>query len=242
MSHFVADIGNTSVKTALMSDGRVTVMSRGAALDPEVCSIAYGGDVSMGILSSVRELTPDEEKVMASLGFPVLRLSCDTHIPLRILYSTPHTLGPDRIAAAVGAWCRMPGRNLLIIDAGTAITYDVVTAQGEYIGGNISPGCNLRFRSLAEHTGRLPLVGPDGDIPDTGYSTETAIRSGVMLGILNEVSGYVERLSQIYDSLFVFLTGGDADLFEIPIKSGIFADEFLVLEGLDSICNFNEKG
>lgn len=241
MSHLVIDAGNTSVKAALLDEGRIVAVRRSVRLDSEIVRLAAGRDVTCGILSAVRALTPEESALLEGLPLRMLRLSVALPLPLHIAYRTPDTLGPDRIAAAVGAWRRCPGSNILVIDAGTAITYDIVTASGEYLGGNISPGKDLRFRALHEYTGRLPLVSPSDEVPDVGYSTETAIRSGVIRGIQDEMSGCIARFSSIYESLNVFLTGGDAKLFEKPIKSGIFADEFLVLEGLDSICSFNEK-
>lgn len=241
MAYFVLDVGNSSVKAAFMEQGRIIRMSRVESVCDLPDDFIGSGEVSCGICSSVRPLSGVELHSLENLPFDVMQLSSDLPLPLKISYSTPSTLGPDRIAAAVGAWNRAPGRNILVIDAGTAITYDVVTSDGRYIGGNISPGAALRFRSLHEYTASLPRVSPEGDIPMVGYSTETAIRSGVINGVVNEISGYVNRLSTVYDSLLVFLTGGDADLFEIPIKSGIFAVKFLVLEGLECICRFNEK-
>ena len=239
--HFLIDVGNTSVKAALMTDGRLSVMRRDNSLSGSLTELARGHNVSCCVCSAVRPLTASEQSLLDSLPFQVMRLSADLRLPFRIAYSTPETLGPDRIAAAAGAWSRKPGCNLLVIDAGTAVTYDVVTAQGEYIGGNISPGVRLRLQALHEHTGTLPMVSVQGDAPLLGYSTETAIRSGVLHGLNDEIAGCIQRLSSKYENLFVFLTGGDAELFEIPIKNGIFADEFLVLEGLDTICSFNEK-
>lgn len=243
MCHFVIDAGNTCVKAAVLVDGMVTDMCRSNSVDADVIRLASSHDVSCGILSSVRELDPAELALIESLPFRMLRLSASLPLPIRIGYSTPDTLGPDRIAAAAGAWHRCPGCNILVIDAGTAITYDIVTSSGEYLGGNISPGKSLRFRALHEFTGHLPLVSAsDSDqIPDVGFSTETAIRSGVIRGIQDEIHGCIARLSDIYNPLTVFFTGGDIKLLEIPIKSGIFADGFLVLKGLDSICSFNEK-
>lgn len=241
MAHFVIDAGNSSVKAALMEDGKVMRTCQAATLCDIPSDFVGEEDVSCGICSSVRPIENVERRFLQTLPFRVMHLSSDLPMPLEIAYSTPSTLGPDRLAAAVGAWNRAPGHNILVIDSGTAITYDVVTKDGRYIGGNISPGVAMRFLSLHEHTAGLPSVSADGDTPIVGYSTETAIRSGVINGICNEMSGYVSRLSTVYDSLLVFLTGGDADLFEIPIKSGIFAVKFLVLEGLDCICGFNEK-
>lgn len=240
--HFVVDAGNTNVKYALVSDGCVMELYYGRSCAENVREMVRKPGITCGICSSVRELDPEEKNFLESLDFPMMYLSADLPLPLEIAYSTPQTLGPDRIAAAVGAWKRSPGRNILIIDAGTAITYDVVTCGGVYLGGNISPGKDLRFKALHEHTGKLPLTDEAGDIPLVGYTTETALRSGVIRGIQYEISGCISRLSSEYERLLVFLTGGDAEMFEIPIKNSIFAERFLVLEGLDCICEFNEKG
>lgn len=134
-----------------------------------------------------------------------------------------------------------PGHDLLVVDAGTAVTYDFVSADGIYKGGNIAPGIELRFKSLHEHTGALPLVGTQGDVPMFGRDTETAIRSGVINGIRKELDGYETELRSIYPSLLVFLTGGDADFFDIKAKSTIFAVPELVLHGLARIVEYNEK-
>lgn len=239
--HLVIDIGNTSVKVALTENGAVLSSVRGALTDDSVRTMIEGRQITSGICSAVRELTDREQEFVSALPFPMMRLTSETPLPLTLKYRTPQTLGPDRIAAAVGAWGRSPGRNLLVIDVGTAITYDVVTSQGEYIGGNISPSKDLRFKALHAYTGKLPLVTECGDTPVLGYSTETAIRSGVMTGIRNEMLGFISQMESQYDSLLVFFTGGDAEKFEIPIKNRIFADEFLLMEGLDLICRFNEK-
>ena len=145
-------------------------------------------------------------------------------------------------AAAVGAWSMKPGHNLLVVDAGTAVTYDFVSADGTYLGGNIAPGIELRLKSLHDYTGALPLVQARGDAPMLGHDTETAIRSGVINGIRNELEGYVNELSAIYPAVLVFLTGGDAEFFDIKAKSTTFAVPDLVLRGLARITEFNEKG
>lgn len=239
--HFVVDVGNTTVKSALTDDGNVIEVHCGQLCSDEVRRMVRTAGITCGICSSVRDLGTEEKVFLDCLPFPVAYLSADVPLPLRIDYSTPHTLGPDRIAAAVGAWNRFPCRNILVIDAGTAITYDVVTCDGAFLGGNISPGKDLRIKSLHEHTGKLPKIDATGDTPLIGYSTETALRSGIIGGIQYEMQGYISRLSSEYESLLVFLTGGDAEMFEKPIKNRIFAERFLVLEGLDCICKFNEK-
>ncbi|MDR2860026.1 MAG: type III pantothenate kinase, partial [Mediterranea sp.] len=126
-----------------------------------------------------------------------------------------------------------------VIDAGTAITYEFIDAKGQYHGGNISPGMQMRFKALHHYTERLPLIQSDGDAPPVGVSTETAIRSGVLKGIEYEMMGYITKFRDKYPDLLVFLTGGDAFSFDTRVKSIIFADKFLVLKGLNRILNYN---
>ena len=177
---------------------------------------------------------------MLSLGLSPLTAS--TPVPIKNDYSSPSTLGMDRLAAAVGAWSIEPGHDMLVIDAGTAITYDFVSASGVYKGGNIAPGKDLRFKSLHEHTGALPLVEDNGVVPMLGNDTETAIRSGVLNGIRYEMEGYIEKMGCLFPSLLVFLTGGDAESFDIKAKRRIFALPNLVLRGLVRIVEYNERG
>ena len=156
-------------------------------------------------------------------------------LTLEINYRTPETLGSDRIAAAVGAWYEAPGRNMLVIDAGSAITIDFIGKDGKYNGGNISPGIKMRLKALHEYTDRLPLIEKEGDTPALGYNTETAIRSGVINGICHEIDGYINEFMQKYCDVLVFLTGGDEKPLKNRIKNRIFADKYLVAKGLNRI-------
>ena len=160
-------------------------------------------------------------------------------IPGVNLYETPETLGYDRMAAVVGANEQFPHRDILVIDAGTCITYEFIDSKGQYHGGNISPGMQMRFKALHQFTGRLPLVDTNGRKLPMGRDTETAIRAGVMKGMEYEISGYIESMKHKYPELLVFLTGGDDFSFDSSVKSIIFADRFLVLKGLNRILNYN---
>ena len=225
------DFGNTRVKAAVLENGQLRHVN---------ADDVKGMDIDSGIWCSVHRLEPSILEWMENHGMKPLTAS--TPIPLSNAYSTPETLGMDRLAAAVGAWSMQPGHDILVVDAGTAITYDFVSADGVYKGGNIAPGVSLRFKSLHDHTGSLPLVDSGGDIPLFGYDTETAIRSGVINGVRKELDGYLAELGSIYPSLLVFLTGGDAEFFDIKAKSTTFAVPDLVLRGLARIFEYNEKG
>ena len=160
-------------------------------------------------------------------------------LPIRIKYKTPETLGVDRIAAVCGVVDIFPKRNSLVIDAGTAITYDFIDSDGNYEGGAISPGIKMRFESLHTFTQRLPLVAKEGDLPLIGSSTETCIRSGVLNGAIAEMQGIINNYKQLYPDLGVVLCGGDSFFFENKLKPTIFATPDLVLSGLNRILLHN---
>lgn len=194
------------------------------------------------IYSSVRrEYDKHLINVMSRKIDHIVCMGNTTHLPIGIEYRTPHTLGHDRIAAAVGAWSERPGQPLLVVDAGTAITYDLVSEQGKYMGGNIAAGIEMRLRALHEHTGCLPLVRSDGELPLLGYDTETAIRAGALQGVAYELEGYIAACEEKYPKLLVFLTGGDAERLAAIIKRVIFVDRNLVPKGLNRILEYNVK-
>ncbi len=195
--------------------------------------------IQQGIVATVIDLSERILSELAALPFPLLWLNHKTPLPVTNLYETPETLGYDRMAAVVGANERFPHKDILVIDAGTCITYEFIDSEGRYHGGNISPGMQMRFKALNRFTGRLPLIGADGRKLPMGRDTETAIRAGVLKGIEYEISGYIESMKHKYPELLVFLTGGDDFSFDSSVKSIIFADRFLVLKGLNRILNYN---
>ncbi len=192
------------------------------------------------IISSVVNYSREIIDYLNTLYSPCIELDHSTPIPLKNRYRTPETLGYDRIAAAVGAYTIYPGKTVLVIDAGTAITYDIVNSEGEYLGGNISPGLEIRFKSLNKYTNRLPhLERPEEKPPLVGETTKEAIQSGIVNGVLFEMDGFIEAMSQKYPSLQVVLTGGDAKYFAGKLKSSIFVDLNLNLIGLNRILEHN---
>ena len=166
-------------------------------------------------------------------------LTKDLPLPVKSLYSTPGTLGMDRLAAVCGAYHLFPSRNSLVIDAGTCITYDFIDKSGTYHGGSISPGLQMRFQAVHTFTAKLPLVSPKADVKLIGDSTETSIQSGVVNGLLAEIEGIIHRYREKYSDLDVILCGGDAGFFENQMKASIFASPELVLIGLNSILIHN---
>ncbi|WP_370526837.1 type III pantothenate kinase [Bacteroides sp. 51] len=238
--NLIIDIGNTSTKMAVFEqDTLIEVFSDPGQSLEALSQIVSSYTIEQGIVATVVNLKPDISEQLKVLSFPFLWLGKDTPLPIINLYESPDTLGYDRIAAVVGACARFPEKDILVVDAGTAITYEFVDAKGRYHGGNISPGVYMRFKALNQYTSRLPLVNPEGRVPDMGKDTETAIRAGVMKGVEYEIQGYIMYLRHKYPELLVFLTGGDEFSFDSKLKNIIFADRFLVLKGLNRILNYN---
>ncbi len=238
--NLVIDIGNTFAKLAVFDSDDIIYVCQDDHELSLLAELCREYPLNAAIVSSVTDVGEGCFQPLADRGIPVLWLSYLTPLPIRNLYESPETLGMDRIAAVVGAWCQYPGRDILIVDAGTAITYEFLDASGHYHGGNISPGVRLRLRALHEYTGRLPLVAAEGEFSALGKNTETAIRAGVRLGVEYEIQGYIFALKDKYPELLVFLTGGDEFSFDTNLKSIIFADRFLVLKGLNRILDYNK--
>lgn len=240
--NLIVEQGNTVVKVAVFDQGELLVSTvYGKFGMSELLPILEQYPLENGILSSVA--TPAREWVEAlETGLKYfLVLDSRAKLPVEVRYRTPETLGSDRIAAAAGANFLQPDRDVLIIDAGTAITYEIVEASGVYLGGNISPGMTMRFRALHQFTEKLPPVGAQERIPWMGTSTETAIQAGVVNGIVYEMDGYIQDVRKKYPDVFVFLTGGHSFYFERRLKNSIFAAINLVLVGLNRILEYNVK-
>ena len=234
--NLIIDIGNNSAKLFLFNGEQIILHTRKEGNFMELLTDwnkSY--DIEKAIVSTVVDIPAEQKKEIESYGYPVLWFNNKTPVPIGIKYRTPQTLGSDRVAAAVGAAGQVPGRNLMVIDAGSAITIDIVDKEGNFVGGNIAPGVNMRFKALHAFTGRLPLIDQEGDTPTHGYDTETAIRSGVIKGVCHEIDGYINEFIEKNGDVFVFLTGGDEKTLINSIKNRIFADRFLVAKGLNRI-------
>jgi len=162
------------------------------------------------------------------------------NLPLIINYNNNDKLGIDRIAGAVAAKKIFPNNPVLIIDAGTAITYDIVDEKNCFLGGAISPGIALRFKSLHNNSSRLPLVNIKNIIPYNANSTNDCILSGVINGLLFEINGWITHYSKNYDNLRIILTGGDCNYLHNKIKTTIFAEPNLIANGLNVILEINK--
>ncbi len=240
--NLIIDIGNTIAKLAVFDGASMVeaVHTDNACLTGLPAFVEkHAPGVSQAIVSSVIGFSPEVETKLSSLPFGCLKMDHSTLLPVFNLYETPETLGNDRLAAVVGANWMFPGRDILVIDSGTCITYDFIDSSARYHGGCISPGIAMRFKALNAFTSRLPLVNGEGRMPWCGVDTETAIRAGVMRGVEHEVNGYVSEYERRFPGLLFFLTGGDSFSFGLRSKSEIFADKFLVLKGLNRILEYN---
>lgn len=241
--NLVIDIGNTCTKLVAFEDGEPIEEKRIENNEPQkINDFCQRFSFERGIYSSVVDLEQNFKNIIISLQFPITEFQPGiTNTPIINKYKNPHTLGSDRLAAVVGASYLKPGSNILVIDVGTCVTYDLINANGEYLGGNISPGPTMRIKALNKFTARLPIVERNGDTPDLGVSTETAIRSGIMNGVRYEIEGYISKFSVKYPGLFIYLTGGVDINLHIPEKMRIFANKFIVPIGLNRILEYNNE-
>ena len=241
MKSICIDAGNTLIKVALMENGAIQSLVSFSLADTGgmLHHIRSLPQVDACILSSVSVVVQEVVDVLSQKTAHFMELTADTPIPLRNLYKTPETLGKDRLAAVVGAYSLFPDNDILVIDAGTALTIDFVDREGNYHGGNISPGLNMRYRALHEYTENLPFQTQIDDFEIIGNSTMSAIVSGVQNGIIFEINGYINHFVTKFPTLVTILTGGDGIFFAEKIKKHIFAEPNLVFLGLEKIITIN---
>lgn len=221
------------------ADGRVFGEEVGTLTDAHLASLVVRYDVQRAICSSTRGEVAQTEALLARHVPQVVSFTADTPVPVGIDYATPETLGRDRVAAAVGASVLYPNRDVLIVDFGTALTMDYLSADGVFHGGSISLGVTNRFRALHEYTASLPLVEPTEEEQLFGNSTKTAIAQGVMNSVQFELEGYIARMAKKKADFCIIFTGGEAKYFVKRIKNTIFAEPNLVFCGLNRILEYN---
>lgn len=244
------DQGNSRTKVALMTDeGKLMnrfIYKTFSSADVERLFDLY--DISDSIISSVVNVEAAIVNTLARRSQHFVLFDHNTPVPIVNRYDTPETLGQDRLAAAVGAKSLCPNENLLIIDVGSAITYDFVSAEGEYLGGNIAPGLKMRFTVLQRMTTKLPLVEADENelIPLFGKNTRDAIAAGVIRGTAYEVKGYMRTLREKVPHFQTYVTGGNASYILNNVRSSrtekreMHFEKHLVLIGLNEILRFNK--
>ena len=238
--NFAADIGNSTSKLGLFEGAKLEKVIPNLETD-DLVRILNDHESGRVIVASV-SANPSQVIGRLSPRLESIELDYTTRLPITIKYRTPETLGVDRIAAVTGAHSLSPGNNCLVIDIGTCITYDYLDSQGNYWGGAISPGINLRLKALNRFTSNLPVVDPDFETDLIGDSTKGSISSGVVNGTTSEVESMIEKFkNRVKSELRVYLCGGDAKFFESTLKAPIFAVPELVLLGLNQILLWNEK-
>lgn len=233
------DQGNSSAKLAVWQDDSIVHECTVELLDTtNVHELISRFAVDAAIYCSVATDGTEIIDALRTECRQVIVLDKSTALPISIDYRTPETLGKDRIAAAIGAWSKHRGRTMLVVDMGTAITYDVVTADGRYIGGNIAPGLGMRLNALNLFTARLPKIALEGNAPIWGIDTETAMRSGAIHGVAAEISYYRRELPN--DSI-TLLTGYMSETIKRLLDFPIEIDPHLVTKGLNCILTYNEN-
>jgi len=238
--NLVIDIGNTQIKTAVFD--KYTLLHKetfsNSKLVQSLKNISAKFSVSNAIVSNVGNFKKNDLDKINKL-FSLLVLNEKTRLPFINNYKTPKTLGVDRIALLAAAAIKYPNKNVLIFDAGTCITYDFLNTKKEYFGGAISPGIEMRYKSLNSYTAKLPKLSAIEKIPSVGNSTDNAIHFGVLQGVINEIEGVIGLFKAKNQKLTVVLTGGDTIFLAKNIKSTIFANPNFLLEGLNGILIYN---
>ncbi|MEN8136817.1 MAG: type III pantothenate kinase [Bacteroidota bacterium] len=240
--NLIIDIGNTKAKLAvykaddLLSD---CVVDYEEVID-KIIELRNDYEFSKSIVSNVGTDIEGLNEFLDDNFFNIV-LDSKTELPIKINYSAPETLGVDRRALAVAAYEANPEGNSLVVDMGSCITYDVVTADGVYQGGAISPGMNMRFKAMHNFTESLPLVSFKESHSIIGKDTEMSLVNGVVFGICSEIDNYIEVLKSEFENISVFISGGDHPFFANKLKNSIFADQKILLRGLNIILNYNFK-
>lgn len=244
MTNLVIDIGNTRSKAAVFEDKELIFSTQAEDYSlNSLLELINKHHVNQLIIGSVKG-TFDINEASLPLGIKFLRFNHQTVVPVKNHYESPQTLGLDRLAAVIGAQELFPKTPVLVIDAGTCITFDYLDNEGNYNGGSISPGLLMRLKAMHHFTGKLPLVDFNPNLDDFyGRNTKDAILSGVINGLLFEIEGYIKRYISQNQNTKIILSGGDATFFDTKLKNSIFAPQILtepqlVLIGLNTVVNY----
>lgn len=240
--NLIVDVGNTSVKLAVFE--LETIQGKWECNKTDFKDTLLGvrseyNGISRAIVSNVGDFGKANVDCLRQY-YPTLFLTYQSKLPFQNHYTTPETLGVDRMALVSAASKSFKKENVLIIDAGTCITYDFLNDENKYLGGAISPGVEMRYKSLHTFTAKLPLLNKKMPHSFFGDSTEDAIHVGVVISVLNEIEGFISNYQKEYPNLRVILTGGDAHFLRDRIKNDIFANSNFLLEGLNYILETNK--
>ncbi|MFN3403873.1 MAG: type III pantothenate kinase [Cytophagaceae bacterium] len=235
--NLVIDRGNTLIKAAIFEKAEPVYSIKTDDIN-QLRSFINQYPYNQAILASVGSNPERISKLVDKARLHIL--NTDSLLPFNNKYKTARTLGADRIAGIAGAIAMFPGKPVLVVDAGTCVTYDFADQDGNYYGGAISPGLLIRFKALNTFTASLPLVSWDSSpVQLVGENTEESILSGVINGLIEEVRGICSQYRSRFKDIQLVFTGGDAKLFETTIKEVIFVVPDLTLRGLNRILEFN---
>ena len=238
--NLVIDIGNTQIKVAVFQETILIFKDQFSSdqLISRVLSISEQYNIKEGIISHVTNL---DQTLLLELKkiVKLIELDYQTKLPFLNKYLTPKTIGVDRLALIAGAKGQFPDQNVLVIDAGSCITFDFINKNAEYFGGDISPGIEMRYKAVNHYTANLPLLNRIDLLPELGDSTQNAIHRGILNGVIQEIEGVIGQYQTKNQKLTVVLTGGDTIFLAKNLKSSIFAIPNFLLEGLNSILIHN---
>ncbi len=235
------DVGNTNIKVAVFERfnllDKFVFQKNNFQNNFKIIFKKYPNHLK-AVVSSV-SLSEDDDILWLKKQIHVIEINSKTKFPFKNDYSTPKTLGIDRMVLAAGAVIEYPNQNILIIDAGTCITYDFITNKNEYLGGAISPGLSMRYQALHDYTAKLPLLENNPPESFIGNSTNQSIYSGVVNGLCYEIEGFISEYSVKNEQFTIILTGGDAIFLANRLKSTIFADENFLLKSLHQLYTYS---
>lgn len=239
--NLVIDIGNNYFKIGIYKNSDLIYFfsENNSKIDSEINRLLNkNNDLSYALISNVSSIKVID--MFNNYKIRVLQLDSTFNFPFKIHYKTPSSLGNDRLALAGAASLLYPHSNKIIIDVGTCVTVDFVDHSNNFFGGSISPGIEMRYKSLNNYTSNLPLLEISDKFNYPGDSTESSIHSGVIGGVCNEINGFIENISLKHGSAKVILTGGNAKFLSKTLKIAIFANQNFILDGLNSILNLNK--
>lgn len=239
------DIGNTRVKTAVFEGKNLLEVKAfdKSAFEEEVRGVLNRNPIiRQAIISSVAESAANYESVLVD-HVRVFHLDQYLSLNFRSKYDDRSKLGADRKALIAAAVTNYPAQNVLVIDMGSCVTYDMVDCSGLHRGGGISPGWQMRLNAMHTFTGRLPQLSTMEDTTDkkevTGTNTHQAMFNSTFFGLLAEIDLRIEHYKSEFPDLTVILTGGDAQSFSVRLKNRIFAHSNFLLEGLNALLEHN---
>ena len=229
----IIDAGNTSIKVAHVNNGQIQSVNRYPKLADALGSISDADIVCASVINE------NFKQLFFERAISFHQITHQSLLPFKSAYRSMETIGIDRLCNIAGALKSFKSHNCLVIDIGTCIKFDFISANNIYLGGSISPGIDVRYKSLHEHTSKLPLIASKVNTPIIGDNTKRAIHSGVINGMQYEIQGMILRYEKDFSDLKILITGGDASYFDFPQKSNIFANKNLTLEGIAEIYEIN---